>query len=163
MKQLFTLCIICLVGAFLPILGIAQGSGAQTTRSNEVKTIKIPFKEDSSKTEYKYFVIDEAPFDRKHGTYTWYFDNGRVKAKANFRDGKKRGKWYTYQRTGVKRAEGNFANDMLNGHCKNYYQTGKLENEGEYVDGFREGVWKFYSKGGRLIKRTTFKRGEVVK
>lgn len=141
-------------------LGVAVGNPAMA-QTPKLKKIIEYFADDSTKTkvEYEYYVIDKSPHDIKHGKYTWYFDNGKVKSRTNYSQGVPEGEFTTYNRYGGKRAEGNFANGKLNGEIKNYYPGGGLENRGHYINGVKEGAWKYYSQNGGLIKIILFKKG----
>lgn len=148
---------ILLIGIF-SILPIASLQAQKV----KLKTIRIPFKEDSTKTEYKYTVLDQEPYDVKHGSYYWYFDTGKIKAKTTYKNGYENGPYTTYHRNGRARSKGTFKDGYLNGEVKNYYTNGNVENEGLFEQGLKQGIWKFYSKSGKLIKKEAYRDGQLI-
>ncbi len=50
-----------------------------------------------------------------HGTWTWYFPNGKVQLKGDFEEGNREGVWRTYDSLGVLRSESFYVQNKLNG------------------------------------------------
>jgi len=135
---------------------------AQAQKGLKTKKIVEYFKEDSSKIEYVFYVLDTAT-DVKHGTYTWFFDNGRKKAVTQYVLGLVEGEFQTFYRSGVKRSEGTFRQGVIDGPCTNYFGSGQVENTGEYATGRRHGYWKYYNAGGGVVKTVEYNYGTEVK
>ena len=63
-----------------------------------------------------------------------YYENGNLRVKGNFKDGKENGLWEWYS------------------------ENGQLEKKGNYKEGLREdGLWEFYYKNGQLISKGNWK------
>ena len=45
---------------------------------------------------------------------------------------------------------------------KTYFENGLIETEGAYINGRKNGVWKYSDANGKIIKRESWKNGEVV-
>ena len=59
-----------------------------------------------------------------------YYENGNLRVKGNFKDGKENGLWEWYS------------------------ENGKLEKKGNYKEGLQEdGLWEFYHKNGQLLEK----------
>ena len=147
------------------LTGILLGTAFSTSLSaQKLKTITQNFADSSKnhKVEYKYTVIDKAPYDTRHGKYQWFFDNGHIKALTNYKNGNKNGRFATYNRWGSRRAEGNFQNNRLHGEFRNYRPGGGIDYIGSYVDGYRHGKWKYYYPGGGVKKVVEYNMGREV-
>ncbi|MCB9231812.1 MAG: hypothetical protein H6581_09120 [Bacteroidia bacterium] len=133
-------------------------------QAQKLKTITEYFQDSAraKKVEYVYTVLDKPPYDIKHGTYKWFFDNGNVKALTTYADGNKNGKFITYNRWGTKRAEGTFKNNQLIGEFRNYFPGGGLDYVGSYENGYRHGSWKYYHESGALKKVVEYNMGREV-
>ena len=80
------------------------------------------------------------------------YENGNVKMKGEFKDGKRTGIWKAYYEDGTLWSEGEFVDGKRNGYGLNYYPNGKLRMEGNYKDDKQVGKWKFYNEEGILVE-----------
>ncbi len=69
----------------------------------------------------------------KHGPWTEWYADGRVKSRGAFADGQMTGRWVHYQ------------------------PDGAVADEGNYVAGVKDGPWKSF-EDGRVVRATTYSR-----
>ena len=106
---------------------------------------------------------------KKHGSWVWYYDNGRISSKGTYKDGKKDGFWIRYWENGQLSYKGIYKDGEW-GRCRDgswahYWKNGQLRYEGTYKDGEKDGPWVGYNKDGTMWKSLTgtFKNGVKVK
>ena len=63
---------------------------------------------------------------KKEGPWVYFYDNGQLMNKENYKDGKRDGPWVRY------------------------WDNGQLWNKGNYKDGKVEGPWVYYSRDGSV-------------
>ncbi len=73
----------------------------------------------------------EAPYrnGRPHGEWKNWFDNGKTSAVMPYRNGKVEGVGTRYYRSGGKESEIRFRNDKANGQWRQWYGDGRLKSE----------------------------------
>ena len=143
---------------FVPTSAIMAQSGTKP------KTKKvIEYYPDSVHVKYEYTVvlIDSPPYEVKNGTYKWYYEDGKLKARSSFVMGERDSEYVSYYRTGGLKEEVTYKNGKLNGMGKTYYPGGGVENMGEYVDDQKNGTWKFYENGS-LIRTEKWEKGKKL-
>ena len=75
---------------------------------------------------------------KREGEWLWYWENGQLKEKVNYKDGKLEGEWLMYRKNGQL-------------YSKNYYKDGKPEGE-----------WLEYNQNGRLLSKENYKDGKFI-
>jgi len=117
----------------------------------------------------------------RNGMTYWYKDDGSIKSKVNFTDGKENGLYTSYHTNGKEKIVVHYVNAQKDGIQKIYYDNGQLGSQVNYVMGRREGVmtdWdaegyksaevfyknnykvglkKYYDHKGNIIKTETYK------
>ena len=63
----------------------------------------------------------------KNNILTYFYKNGKVKAKGIFENNKMEGEWIFYRETGQLWQIANFKNNMKHGHWIRYDREGKVE------------------------------------
>ncbi len=99
---------------------------------------------------YKNNIIKEEytiRFDKKHGKYIGYWDNGTKCMEYNFIDGKKHGLCYQYHQNEMLHKKCFFKNNMIEGFYKEWDQNGKLIKECFYVNNLCQGLCKDWTNG----------------
>jgi antitoxin component YwqK of YwqJK toxin-antitoxin module len=101
--------------------GSAEGAASffYDTKTEKLK-INVFFKED--------LIIDQ---------YKGYYENGKLKAQLEYKDGKP------------------------NGSASFYYTSGILKAVGEYKDGIKIGKWKYYTETGQVFDKQKWKKGNI--
>ena len=137
-----------LLGLFLPLLSLGQ----------EVILKKIPFPNDSTKTEYEYFTLGE----QKHGLYRWYYDNKQIRAIGYFKYNKTDSLFTSYFRNGHKKSEVMFKEGIMHGSYKTYFPTGKPEVRGQYENNLKNGRWVYLTEKGQTERVEIYEHGKMV-
>lgn len=125
----------------------------------ELTQVKIPFKNDSRKTEFEYYVRGNNSDGMREGSYTWFHENGKIKAKGFYRNNLLDGVFINYYNDGSIRTEMNFVNGKLDGKHISYYFGGGKEEEGYYKNGLKDGIWKYFGHNG--TEQTEFIQGKT--
>jgi antitoxin component YwqK of YwqJK toxin-antitoxin module len=94
---------------------------------------------------------------KEDGLAESYFQNGRLSYFTNYKDGKKDGLEHLYFKNGQLKEEGNYKDGKLNGPYEKYYINGQLKEEGNYQYGSQFGPYKKYYKNGQLEERGNWK------
>ena len=71
---------------------------------------------------------------KREGEWLWYFENGQLKYKSNFKDGKQEGEFLYYYENGQLWIKNNYKNGKLEGERLVYYENGQLEKTEIYKD-----------------------------
>lgn len=85
-----------------------------------------------------------------NGLFTDYFDNGQLKEKGNYKNGKKDGLWETWFDNGQKEDSAFYKKDALSGKRVMWYPNGQIQLESYWGKAeTRIGVWKRYFETGK--------------
>ena len=130
---------------------------------NVVKAIgKIP---DGAVKEYYENGKLKAKWNYKNGNLDGlckiYFENGELMFKNNYKNGKRDGITKTYYRGLRLRYKYEYKDGKLEGVVKKYYRNGKLAFEWNYKDDKREGTAKSYFKNGLLKAVWNYKSDQL--
>ncbi|MBO5284893.1 MAG: toxin-antitoxin system YwqK family antitoxin [Alphaproteobacteria bacterium] len=93
------------------------------------------------------------------GVWEGYFRDGKLQITANFKDGEADGVWRGYSSNGQLEKEGSYKNDRLDGVEKKYYENGQLKWDGNYKNDKRDGAWKWYYENGQLKEEGNYING----
>ena len=107
-------------------------------------------------------IVEEGYFEdsRKTGTWTFYFNNGKIKHTITYVSNKQSGPAKFYYKNGNLREKGVWKNNRWVGDYKKYYSNGNLKNEFKYNNqGLKNGLQKFYHKNGKLKAFGTWENG----
>ena len=89
-----------------------------------------------------------------------FYENGQLKYKGNFKDGKQVGLWKFYYDAGQLRSKGVFKNGKQDGLIEKYYENGQLQAKRNYKDGqIVDELMESFHDDGRLWKRENYKDG----
>ena len=85
---------------------------------------------------------------KKEGEWIWYYENGQLSSKSNYKDGKEDGEWLWYHSNGQLQTKVNYIDGREDGEDLHYYESGQLQNKSNYIDGKLEGeVLTYYENG----------------
>lgn len=99
--------------------------------------------------------------DRFVAREIFYYPNGNKRMEGTFNEAKKKhGKWTYWYEDGTKWSEGYFHNGLNDGKRITWHENGQKHYEGHYDKGTRIGVWKFYSEEGKVLKEIDYDKGE---
>ena len=85
-----------------------------------------------------------------------FFDNGNLKHKRFYKDGKADGKWTHYYNNGNIWIEGNYNNGIQVGLWTTYYKNGQEWTKGNYKNNERSGEWIFYNEDGTVYEEKEY-------
>jgi len=97
-----------------------------------------------------------------HGSLIIYYKNGRLAERTEYVEGVKHGAWVQKYEDGKQKAKGNYKEGSLHGEVVYYNFQGRPFYKGKYNKGVKTGDWHTFDNG-KLIKKETFKRGDVIK
>lgn len=93
----------------------------------------------------------------RDGYFEWYFENGQLKHKGNYINGKETGQHLWYNENGNIAAVENYINGKYNGTYQEYYANGKLKDKSSFVNGFQNGWTEYYREDGSKHSEGNFK------
>lgn len=117
----------------------------------------------------------------KEGYYEWFHENGQLKHKGNYLNGKETGEHLWYSSAAKIEAIENWTQGVMNGKFEEYHSNGNLsirsaflnglqsgpteyyredgtkQSEGNFINGNRDGEWKYFGKSGEFLGSNTFK------
>ena len=85
--------------------------------------IKTSLKDLVERNGIKYEVFSKVPFT---GSFVRYYENGQLRVKGNYKEGKE------------------------HGLRESYFKNGQLRIKGNYKDGKRDGLQEFYHENGEV-------------
>jgi antitoxin component YwqK of YwqJK toxin-antitoxin module len=91
-----------------------------------------------------------------NGPVICFHENGKIKRKGEYREGKFDGKWEYWNETGGKIYEANYMNDTLSGDYTTWYPTGAKCEQGKYSENKRTGLWRMFDENGSVIKEKNY-------
>ena len=72
------------------------------------------------------------------------------------------GEWNYYYPNGQLESKGNFKNDLPEGKWTWYYYNGNLKESGTFLGGLKTGRWYKYNGEGSLISIILYDNGDVI-
>jgi len=88
---------------------------------------------------------------KENGEHLWYQENGNLDANENYIDGKHEGVYEEYYPNGKLKDKSSFVNGLQTGWTEYYNEDGSKQSEGNFKKGNRDGIWKYYDKKGNLL------------
>ena len=88
-----------------------------------------------------------------------YYNDGKVMAEWNYKDGVYNGINRVYHRNGKMSVECNYKNGVLNGAFKRYYENGDIASESNYWNGMVTKTAETYYLGGQLKSSSNYLEG----
>ena len=90
------------------------------------------------------------------------WESGNIWLKGNYKNNEKDGTFTMYYQSGKMQNEEVFSNGIKNGKHVSYFENGNKELEGKYVNGLQEGSWVTYSSTGNIISKIKYSKGKVI-
>ena len=82
-----------------------------------------------------YYPFHKVPL---HGRVVVWYENGQMKSRHTYKDGKQSGRW------------------------TDWYESGQKKLDTRYKDGQQDGPWTVWDKHGNITKQTTYSHGHEV-
>jgi len=107
----------------------------------------------------------------QEGVHLTYHDNGRIHISGTYQNSEKTGEWREYNQRGNVIAisiysEGNLIFEQKPNTIKNYtsyHDNGRVKEQGMLKGTKRDGEWYLYSKRGKLLRKTNYFQGKIIK
>ncbi|MES2847863.1 MAG: tetratricopeptide repeat protein [Bacteroidota bacterium] len=104
--------------------------------------------------------------EKKSGEWLYYYKNGQLKQKLNYKDDVEEGLTEAWYSNGNKWYAENYVAGNVEGGAETYYYNGFLKNKIEYRAGEKNGVQKNYNSTGELYSTQSYKgdkiNGEII-
>jgi len=95
---------------------------------------------------------------KRNGKWTEWHDNGEIKSEGEYLNGEKNGKWTQWHDNGQKHTEGEYVNGEKSGNLTSWYSNGQKREEGEYINGEQNGEWtEWHFTGEKEFRRRIYK------
>ena len=121
------------------------------SRNKRLKAVKIGFHK--AKNQFKNKQLEEKII---------YYENGAVKAKAYFVDGKLQGEQFQYFKNGEVKAKANYIDGQQQFELIEYYENGAVKAKANYVDDKLQGEAIIYSVNGEIERIENYKDGVLI-
>ena len=118
-------------------------------------------KQKHTKRNQNGILIEEGYYLKNKKTDEWnfYYGNGTICLKSNYKDGILNGKSIRYDLQGNVIAELTYLEGKITGHQIYYYPNGNKLSEGNMINEKEEGAWKYYNINGELMGYVKYKNG----
>jgi antitoxin component YwqK of YwqJK toxin-antitoxin module len=124
-----------------------------------LSTVRVKI-DDKIYSETTYFANGklEAEFiyngsDLKDGTYSVYYDNGKLKRQFTVLNGKTSGASKSYFEDGSPNIYSNYINGLFEGSYTAYYKGGVMKEKSTYTKGKQTGEYEEYYESGKLSEK----------
>ncbi len=107
---------------------------------------------------YKMFmkIYRKSQLIKKDGEYKTYYQSGRLKSTAFYKNNELHGPMKEYFEEGQLIREIHYQNGKKHGAWSSYYKTGQLQSSGEYLDDLPVGMAREFSKEGKMQAETDY-------
>ncbi|MCC7331539.1 MAG: toxin-antitoxin system YwqK family antitoxin [Flavobacteriales bacterium] len=100
-------------------------------------------------------------YDGNTARTTVFYEEGKIKAKGNYKNQQKDSIWNYYSLADFKISEELYVNGKKQGTVKNFFQDGKIAEQKEFVNDIEEGDWKQFYENGQLRMVSTYTKGSL--
>ena len=97
----------------------------------------------------------------KVGEWKYYFENGAIASKGNFKNGEADGTNYSYNKNGEISDISNYKNGVLNGYYTYFYNNGVMNCQGYYSEDQQNKEWKYYYQDSTLKSINFYHKGNL--
>ena len=97
----------------------------------------------------------------RHGEWTAFYENGKLKVSGHYVDGHKEGLWKMFNPDGKLITQGNFVKGTPEDIWIWFYENSSRRFERTYKNGFKEGNWNGYYLNGTPYGTAHFIKGEI--
>jgi len=130
----------------LPLLVIACGTpGTSGTADHVQDSLKAIARADSLRKD-----------SLRDGHHTVHGPGGIMTMEGNMQHGKRHGVWTSYTKNGRVKSRSEYAEGILQGPTITFHDNGAVYYQGQYLNGKEFGEWSFYDEQGALIRTAVF-------
>jgi len=95
---------------------------------------------------------------KRNGLSLEYYENGQLWGKAFWKDGNRDGLTESYQENGQRLGSNELKDGVVHGITKMYFESGQLRSIMNYKDGYLDGLTEMYQENGQLMGKRCFKK-----
>lgn len=118
------------------------------------KQVSETFPDGTAKREQYFLGKDDNRYLAKD---IFYYANGQKRVEGEYnKEGKKHGDWTYWYDNGNKWSEGSFNEGLNDGKRTTWHENGQKHYTGEYDKGKRIGIWRFYDEDGNMTKEIDY-------
>ena len=99
-------------------------------------------------------------YNKAHGKWTYWHNDGSVKASGKYVEGRPDGRWVRYFRSGQVEALMDYHLGLLHGRYVQGFPDGQEKARGKMEHGLREGTWEYFYPNGQLKMEGAFKQDQ---
>lgn len=96
------------------------------------------------------------------GLWIMYWQNGNIRMKTNYLNGKKNGPSEAFFETGELEAKAVYTNDQIDGESTFYYKNGMIQAKRFWVLGEKTGDWIDFDETGNELRKRKFENGKLI-
>ena len=117
--------------------------------------VKVEINYCDSKTAHKH----KCHYGRKHGVSRGFYASGKLRWKAEYKDGSSYGPRVEYYENGKKKSSQQYEQGKRNGAYVQWWWNGRKAVAGQFVNGTRAGVWREWYENGRVKRKQVYSNG----
>ncbi len=166
------------IGIFIMLLFVVVGYSQNDTATiyvdfnrkevskDKAKYISKQFNKDEKWVVNNYYLSGELQmkgackskkYIKRHGAFTYYYKNGNLKSKGNYKNNKKDGNWISWEQTGKIHEKGEYKKGEFDGIIYWYYED-LLCSEEKYKDDKMVKYTFYDEEGNKLPENTTYEQ-----
>ncbi len=120
---------------------------------------EVPLDQLVERNGITYEINSQTPFT---GSFVNYHENGQLKVRRNFKDGKRDGLSEDFYENGQLNSKENYKEGELNGLREYYNEKGQLKFIQNWKDGKPDSLWEYFDEEGNLTETEEYKNGELI-
>ena len=97
----------------------------------------------------------------REGVWLGYHENGKIKFKGHFKNGKETGVFNYYDLLGNKVIELNYIEPGVTCSAVLFYSNGVIQSQGTYQNQLKDSLWIFFNQDGEKIAEENYKMGNL--
>ncbi|MBV6484590.1 MAG: hypothetical protein KFKLKKLM_01097 [Flavobacteriales bacterium] len=145
--------------------GKKQGEWVKTHPNGNIR-YKGQFKDDKPYGTFNYYYENGKPsivmnYDGDIARTIAFYEEGKLKAKGNYKNQQKDSIWNYYSLAEFKISEELYVNGKKQGKVKNFFQDGTIAEEKEYINDVENGEWIQYYEDGKVRMKSTYINGSL--
>jgi len=113
--------------------------------------------DENGKTKETYQIL---PDSTKNGDYKAFYNSGKIKETATYKDGKRIGEHYFYHENGNPEVKEIYVDGIMTGQYYSYYENGQVEISALYSNGNMNGTLTAYYENGVIKEVVEMSDGE---
>ena len=99
---------------------------------------------------------------KREGKQQEFYENGNKKLESEFKNNKENGTWTVYFENGKVSTTFVYTDGLLNGAVVINDDKGRKIVEGNYKNGKEDGKWVFYDESGKVKKQENYSVGKKI-